>query len=97
MIKDQNGEEMKAIDIYAFAIKYLNKQVIRKLNTWEGGRWNVQTQDGHYVLTVPATWDDQAHIFMRKAAEQVCKVYKLCLISRSYITLINDVKYMLTL
>ncbi|CAG2202057.1 unnamed protein product [Mytilus edulis] len=32
--------------------------------------WNVQTQDGHYVLTVPATWDDQAHIFMRKAAEQ---------------------------
>ncbi|VDI47076.1 Hypothetical predicted protein [Mytilus galloprovincialis] len=70
MIKDQNGEEMKAIDIYAFAIKYLNKQVIRKLNTWEGGRWNVQTQDGHYVLTVPATWDDQAHIFMRKAAEQ---------------------------
>ncbi|CAC5426153.1 unnamed protein product [Mytilus coruscus] len=69
LIKDQNGEEMKALDIFAIAIEYLNKQVIGKLNTLE--RLNVRTQDLHYVITVPAIWDDQEKMFMRKAAEQV--------------------------
>lgn len=67
-IKDQNGEEMKAIDIFAFAIKYLKDQAIRKISTTSK---TVETKDIHYVLTVPAIWDDQSKIFMRKAAEQV--------------------------
>ncbi|CAC5355526.1 unnamed protein product [Mytilus coruscus] len=66
-IKDQNGVEMKAIDIFAFAIKYLKDQAIGKLVK---SLKNVETKDIHYVLTVPAIWDDQSKIFMRKAAEQ---------------------------
>ncbi|XP_076071445.1 heat shock 70 kDa protein 12A-like [Mytilus galloprovincialis] len=66
-IKDQNGVEMKAIDIFAFAIRYLKDQAIGKLIT---SLKKVETKDIHYVLTVPAIWDDQSKIFMRNAAEQ---------------------------
>ncbi|CAG2202058.1 unnamed protein product [Mytilus edulis] len=66
-IKDQNGMHMKAFDIFSFAIKYLKDQAIGRLvKTLK----NVETNDIHYVLTVPAIWDDQAKIFMRKAAEK---------------------------
>lgn len=63
---------MKAIDIFAFAIKYLKDQAIGKLIT---SLKKVETKDIHYVLTVPAIWDDQSKIFMRKAAEQVRNKY----------------------
>lgn len=59
---------MKAFDIFSFAIKYLKDQAIGSLvKTLK----NVETNDIHYVLTVPAIWDDQAKMFMRKAAEKV--------------------------
>lgn len=72
-IKDQNGMHMKAFDIFSFAIKYLKDQAIGRLvKTLK----NVETNDIHYVLTVPAIWDDQAKIFMRKAAEKVRSSYE---------------------
>ncbi|CAG2215188.1 unnamed protein product [Mytilus edulis] len=74
-IKDQNGVEMKAIDIFAFAIRYLKDQAIGKLIT---SLKKVETKDIHYVLTVPAIWDDQSKIFMRNAAEQVQITRKHC-------------------
>lgn len=64
---------MKALDIFSFAIKYLKDQAIGRLvKTLK----NVETNDIHYVLTVPAIWDDQAKIFMRKAAEKVRTTYE---------------------
>lgn len=73
-IKDQNDEQFKAFDIFAFAIKYLKEQAVGQLLK---SLTNVKTKDIHYVLTVPAIWDDKAKIFMRKAAEKVCiRFYK---------------------
>ncbi|XP_071127599.1 heat shock 70 kDa protein 12A-like [Mytilus edulis] len=68
LIKDQNGEEMKALYIFAHAIQYLKDQLIIKLRK---SFKNLDTKDIHYVITVPAIWDDQSKIFMRKAAELV--------------------------
>ncbi|CAC5355533.1 unnamed protein product [Mytilus coruscus] len=66
-IKDQNGIQMKAFDIYSFSIKYMKDQVIRKL---VNSPRSVETKDILYVLIVPAKWNDQAKTFMRKAAEK---------------------------
>ncbi|CAC5355530.1 unnamed protein product [Mytilus coruscus] len=58
---------MKTFDIFSFAIKYLKDQAFGRLVK---ALKNVETNDIHYVLTVPAIWDDQAKIFLRKAAEK---------------------------
>lgn len=72
LITDQNGEEMKALYIFAHAIQYLKDQLIIKLRKSCKSFKKLDTKDIHYVITVPAMWDDQSKIFMRKAAELVC-------------------------
>lgn len=72
LITDEAGIlEMKALDIFAFAIKYLKDQIINRMK-----RKLFCVADIHYVLTVPAKWDDNAKVFMRKSAE---KVILICL------------------
>ncbi|XP_076071991.1 heat shock 70 kDa protein 12A-like [Mytilus galloprovincialis] len=66
-IKDQNGVQVRALDIFSLAIKYLKEHAIGSLFK---SLTNVETKDIHYVLTVPAIWDDKAKLFMRKAAEK---------------------------
>ncbi|CAG2213173.1 unnamed protein product [Mytilus edulis] len=67
LIKDESGFKMKAIDIFTFAIKYLKDQTINKLRRT---LTDVDIADIHYVLTVPAIWEDKAKMFMRKSAEK---------------------------
>lgn len=68
-LKDQNGVQVKALDVFSIAIKYLKDRAVEKLLQ---SLKNVEKDDIHYVLTVPAIWNDQAKLFMRKAAEKVC-------------------------
>jgi len=68
LIKDVNGVEMKAFDIFTVAIKYLKEQMLAMLQSRIKG---TTIKDVHFVLTVPAIWEDQSKIFMRRAAEQV--------------------------
>ncbi|XP_063413407.1 heat shock 70 kDa protein 12A-like [Mytilus trossulus] len=75
LIKDESGFKMKAIDIFTFAIKYLKDQTINKLRRT---LTDVDIADIHYVLTVPAIWEDKAKMFMRKSAEKAgIKGYQL--------------------
>lgn len=67
LIKDESGFKMKAFDIFTFAIKYLKDQTINKLKRT---LTDVDIADIHYVLTVPAIWEDKAKMFMRKSAEK---------------------------
>lgn len=60
--------EVRALDIFSFAIKYLKERAEEKLSR---SLKNVKANDIHYVLTVPAIWNDQAKLFMRRAAEKV--------------------------
>ncbi|XP_063413737.1 heat shock 70 kDa protein 12A-like isoform X1 [Mytilus trossulus] len=67
LIKDESGFKMKAIDIFTFAIEYFKDQTINKLKRTLK---DVDIADIHYVLTVPAIWEDKAKMFMRKSAEK---------------------------
>ncbi|XP_063405712.1 uncharacterized protein LOC134689676 [Mytilus trossulus] len=66
-IEDQNGLQMKAIDIFSSAIKYLKFEAIKHVKRIY--KW-MEIKDIKYVLTVPVMWNDQDKLFIQKAAEQ---------------------------
>ncbi|XP_060608504.1 heat shock 70 kDa protein 12A-like [Ruditapes philippinarum] len=64
-IDDDKGKKMKAIDVFGAVIQYLKDYLLDQLKT-RGPE--VQNNDIHWVLTVPAIWTDSAKQFMREAA-----------------------------
>ena len=71
-IKDSMGKTHPAIDIFTAAIKFI---VHHMLNMVCGPMKLVEhidrQRDIHWVLTVPAIWNDRAKVFMRYAAIKV--------------------------
>lgn len=72
MIRDIKGDEMPAIDVFSAAIKYMKDCLLKELNE-EDYENAVEADNIRWVLTVPAIWDDTAKLFMRIAAEKVCR------------------------
>lgn len=71
-IEDILGKSMPAIDVFAAAIKYIKSHLMGVLNDKErkGNADTMTTKDIHWILTVPAIWDDLAKTFMRNAAQK---------------------------
>ena len=69
-IKDINEKEMPAIDVFSACIKYLKDHMIKNSEDKRNKR-DLSPDDIHWVLTVPAIWDDSAKQFMREAAIHV--------------------------
>lgn len=67
-VADIFGKELPAVDIFSHAIKYLKDHMI---NEHKNRGTSIEDSDIHWVLTVPAIWDDPAKQFMRRAAEKV--------------------------
>lgn len=64
-IKDATGKPLKAMHVFSQSIKFLRQKLFESL---EEKFTDIQKDDIHYVLTVPAIWDDNAKQFMREAA-----------------------------
>ncbi|XP_061183641.1 heat shock 70 kDa protein 12A-like [Saccostrea echinata] len=68
MLKDMTGgKQMKAITVFAHAIRYLKDHMLKTLDQRGAG---IKARDINWVLTVPAIWDDPSKQFMREAAEE---------------------------
>ena len=63
-------KKMKAIDIFAAAIKYMKNHFLEKVHGDHKVKL-LKAEDVHFILTVPAIWSDLSKQFMRKAAIQV--------------------------
>ena len=63
---------MPAIQVFSGGIKFLKDHLFQNFKDRVP-----QLQDGdiHWVLTVPAIWDEVAKKFMRKSAEEVNKMF----------------------
>ena len=59
---------MNALRVFSMSIEYLKDHAIQTLGHRATG---VTEKDVHWVLTVPAIWNDNAKQFMREAAEKV--------------------------
>ena len=81
MLEDATGKSLPAKMIFSLSIKFLKDDLMEmsKKRHLEG---NLRESDIHWVLTVPAIWNDVAKQFMREAAEHVCgKSLVICFIS----------------
>ncbi|KAK3600519.1 hypothetical protein CHS0354_028719 [Potamilus streckersoni] len=65
-LQTSDGKPFPAVKIFSSAIKYL---VNKMLSAMGGKLAGIGHDDVHWVLTVPAIWDDKAKHFMRIAAE----------------------------
>ncbi|XP_052793770.1 heat shock 70 kDa protein 12A-like [Mya arenaria] len=66
MLDDELGKKMSAMDVFAACIRYLREHLMFLCQEKSGARF--LERDVHWVLTVPAIWDDSAKQFMREAA-----------------------------
>lgn len=66
---DLSGKvKIPAIAAFSMAIRYLKDHALATLNERRTGKLVIDESDIHFVVTVPAIWDDRARLFMREAA-----------------------------
>lgn len=63
--------------VFSAAIKYMHDHLLTEV---ENQDIQIQVQEIHWVLTVPAIWDDSAKKFMRDAAEKVFNYQNILLV-----------------
>ncbi|XP_023193068.1 heat shock 70 kDa protein 12A-like [Xiphophorus maculatus] len=68
-IKAANGREMKALKVFAEALRFLKDDALKTIQQNTEGK-KFTASDFTWVLTVPAIWDHSAKQFMREAATQ---------------------------
>ncbi|XP_053374853.1 heat shock 70 kDa protein 12A-like [Mercenaria mercenaria] len=79
-LEDESGKKLPAMTVFSLSIEYLKKNALDTLNKQVDTRLDVD--DIHWVLTVPAIWNDAAKQFMREAAQKVGisgKKLRICL------------------
>lgn len=74
LIKDVKGKEVPALDLFAHVIRYLKDHAFRDLER-RTGLFEIFERDFHWVLPVPAIWNNSAKQFIREAAHKVYKSY----------------------
>ena len=71
ILKDDKGLEMPAMTVFSECIRYLKGQLIQLC---EHRSYGLNVDEIHWVITVPAIWNDTAKQFMREAAIDVCSI-----------------------
>ncbi|KAL3879977.1 hypothetical protein ACJMK2_032251 [Sinanodonta woodiana] len=67
VIKDNNGKKLQALEVFSVAILYLKQHLLDFIHSREE---HISLEDIHWVLTVPAIWNDGSKQFMREAANK---------------------------
>ena len=79
-LEDIGGKEMLAVDVFTAAIKYMVEHCKTVLTERPTNIKIDSNKDIHWILTVPAIWDDLSKSFMRTAATRVSQtLYIYCL------------------
>lgn len=72
VIKEVEGKTMKAMLVFAYCIEYIKDQVLTRLKNAIHG---LDGNDVHWVVTVPAIWNEQARQFMIEASAKVIVIF----------------------
>ena len=67
-IKDDQGQSMRALQVFSASIRFMKDTVWKRM---KDAIMDLRETDIHWVLTVPAIWEDGAKQFMRIAANEV--------------------------
>ncbi|KAK3604536.1 hypothetical protein CHS0354_000358 [Potamilus streckersoni] len=66
-LQDETGKKMPALQVFSLSIQCLMSHLMKMLDKQGTG---VKKEEIHWVITVPAIWNDSAKQFMRTAAEE---------------------------
>lgn len=69
-IEDHMGKPLAALEVFSKSLEYMKKKVLKKI-TKECEGLEITAERIHWIVTVPAIWDEFAKQFMREAAEKV--------------------------
>ncbi|KAH3891131.1 hypothetical protein DPMN_015220 [Dreissena polymorpha] len=67
VLEDECGRELLALTVFSLSIRFMKDDLCKISESQVAG---LKADDIHWVLTVPAIWNDSAKQFMRLAAEQ---------------------------
>ncbi|XP_045173653.1 heat shock 70 kDa protein 12B-like isoform X2 [Mercenaria mercenaria] len=67
-LEDESGKKLPAMTVFSLSIDYIKKNVLDTLNKQVDN--SLEVDEIHWVLTVPAIWNDAAKQFMREAAQK---------------------------
>ncbi|XP_052215038.1 heat shock 70 kDa protein 12A-like isoform X6 [Dreissena polymorpha] len=67
VLEDVSGRELPALTVFSLSIRFMKDGMTEMSNNQVAG---LKPDDVHWVLTVPAIWNDSAKHFMRLAAEK---------------------------
>ncbi|XP_052788875.1 heat shock 70 kDa protein 12A-like isoform X2 [Mya arenaria] len=68
-LEDESGKELPAMTVFSLSIRFLKDELLKTSGDQIGGN-GLEPEDIHWVLTVPAIWNDAAKQFMREAAQE---------------------------
>ncbi|KAH3735128.1 heat shock 70 kDa protein 12A-like [Dreissena polymorpha] len=67
MLDDENGKSLPVLTVFSLSIRYMKDDLESMASRQVSA---ITPEDIHWVLTVPAIWDDASKHFMRLAAQQ---------------------------
>lgn len=71
-IKDHMGKPLAALEVFSKSLEYMKEKVLEKIQEkYEDLVPVIKAERIHWIVTVPAIWDEFAKQFMREAAEKV--------------------------
>lgn len=70
LLTDVNGKRLPAMHVFSGVIAYLKEHLKSRLQGMDN-KSHIPDSSIHWVLTVPAIWNDKSKQFMRKAAQKV--------------------------
>jgi len=73
MIKDEQGTPFPAITVFAETIRFFKDHLLVRLR-------KIKDTEIHWVVTIPAIWDESAKQFMILAAANVCGRFLVVLV-----------------
>lgn len=74
-VEDHLGKPLAALEVFSKSLSYMKEEVLKKLKCTVEEKEEykdilITTENIHWIVTVPAIWDDYAKKFMRDAAEK---------------------------
>lgn len=74
-IEDHLGKPLAALEVFSKSLNYMREEVLKKLRCTVKEKKEckdilITAENIHWIVTVPAIWDDYAKKFMRDAAEK---------------------------
>ena len=80
MLKDECDKELSAKTVFKLVIEDLRKDMVKMSSSRISGE-GISPNEIHWVLTVPAIWNDSAKQFMRECANEVRMIINVYILS----------------